>query len=185
MLLDQWWSVPALSAWAASVFRRIIIHLSIEACLCFYRLSHFPPPLSTLYKHSSFVGWSMELCAYSAFVSSRALCQKDLWLAFACFFVCFCSRTSTGSKQKSTFSSRPLIIPSWSAFTPVSRQKAGESVFLAWAVSFLPFKTLEKCSLKSIHTDLQRLFTGFRKDVHIWESDCDWLRLRLALKYGR
>lgn len=37
------------------------------------------------------------------------------------------SRISIGSKQKSTFLNRPPIIPSWSAYIPVSRRKAGEA----------------------------------------------------------
>lgn len=36
------------------------------------------------------------------------------------------SRISIGSKQKSTYLNRPLIIRSWLAYIPVFRQKAGE-----------------------------------------------------------
>lgn len=41
------------------------------------------------------------------------------------FVFCFFTRTSIGSKQRSMCLSRPPIIPSWLACTPVFRQKAG------------------------------------------------------------
>ena len=83
----------------------------------------YPPHTS---KASRFVTWSIELGAYSAFISSRARRQYDLWFTFVSVFMCFSSRTSTGSRQKSTSLSRLPIIPSWWASTPVSRQKAGD-----------------------------------------------------------
>lgn len=119
-------AVPWPAAWAASVSRHIILPaINIETS------SHFASSalsslLSALYKGQSYL-WRMWLFSQIQVWEFNVRMISDALVAG--FVLCFFTRTSIGSKQKSMCLSRPLIIPSWSACTPVFRQKAGEALY--------------------------------------------------------